>query len=90
MRGSPTPMYEKPTTQARHSCKGKPMMNGPCCILIRQNRHSAIGLPGALGQHHDFSASLVLLHAPMRLNNLFKMENLSDLDMQRARRNLLN
>ena len=43
-----------------------------------------------LSQHHDFSACFVLFHAAMRLGNLVKVEDFSNLDMQRTRSNLFN
>ena len=39
----------------------------------------ALGAP--LGQHHDLSARLVLLHAAMRFNDLIEMEGSADLNM---------
>jgi hypothetical protein len=48
-----------------------------------------IALGALLGQHHDLSARLVLLHAAMRLNDLIKVEGPADLDVERARHDLL-
>src|SRR6267154_1994155 len=43
-----------------------------------------------LGQHDDLSARLVLLHAAMGPNELVEVENPADLDVQRARRDVLD
>src|SRR6267378_5919535 len=43
-----------------------------------------------LGQYHDLSTRFVFLHAAMRLNDLVKVGDPADLDVQRARRDLLD
>jgi hypothetical protein len=41
-------------------------------------------------QHHNFSACFVLLHAAVRLNDFIELKGFADLDVQCARRDLLN
>src|SRR5882672_5682414 len=43
-----------------------------------------------LGQHHDLSTRLVLLHATMRLDDLVELESPADLYPQRAGRYLFD
>ena len=49
-----------------------------------------ITLWAPLGQHHDLSTRFVLLHAAMRFNDLVKVKDFADLDMQCARCDLLD
>ena len=43
-----------------------------------------------LSQHYNLSTRFVLLHAAMRLNDFVEVERFANLDVQCARRNLLN
>jgi hypothetical protein len=62
-------------------------------LLLLQSSSSKALRTGALfrsnsGQHNDLAARFVLFHTAMRLNNLVKVEDLADLNLQCARGDL--